>query len=308
MKLFDTLITFCRRNRLQAILFVCSFYMLIRLSDIPYPIKPCPIVKLAFSHSTDPFATATGDLVETLASAYVTSLIFHYFADAAPKIKKEAASLSGLNPPINQLIGYANELISIVRYLAPANMRDSPDKIDAHLNEIAFKDKEVYCKTSNRTLLERSGFGIKRINPYADCETLHRGIRETVSGMIASPLFPDAPWELTRAISGISQSDFLNAMQFIFSSGHPPSIGVRFVFGSQSYSNFLVAVNELQIFSNSKIERDVLSDASELEIATFQQHQDEHMSAFLAAHPEAVDVIVAAPKENNRTKDGQQHG
>lgn len=311
MKLAPTLRSFCKRNKALAVAFACSIMLLVRHSDIPYPFEPPILIEALFTAPANQFQKSLGAFLDAFASAYATSLVFYYFVDFAPKEAKERNARYVLKGMVNTLISYSNELISLLLFLGPKDTQNDMEKTDSSLNEIAFKNEVLYCKTSNRSIREQTGGDMTSLIPYKEAKNAVENIKLSLRQMIDSPAFPNAPWELVRAVTAVLQSDLINSLHFDVSANQIPSAGINFVFKPNSLSAFVKSVEALSIFSDKAEARDVYTDASKEEIDEFVKHQNSVLASFISEYPETISVMRSClqnegPDKRNRKQGGNE--
>lgn len=303
MKLAPTLRSFCKRNKALAIAFACSIILLVRHSDIPYPFEPPFLIEVLFTAPANQFQRSLGAFLDAFASAYATSLIFYYLVDFAPKEAKERNALCALKDMVGTLISYSNDLISLLLYLGPKDTQNDIEKTDASLNEIAFKNEVLYCRTSNQAIREQSGSDMTSLIPYSNARVTLENIKLSLRQITESPMFSDAPWKLVGAITAVLQSDLINSMHFDFSANQIPSQGISFVFKPNSLSAFVESIEALSAFSDKAEARDVYTDASKEEIDKFVKSLDGTLASFISEYPEAMSAMRSFSKNegpNNR--------
>lgn len=309
MKIMPTLQSFCKRNKALAVAFACSIMLLVRHSDIPYPFEPPILIEALFTAPTNQFQKSLGAFLDAFASAYATSLVFYYFVDFAPKEAKERNAQYVLKGMVNTLISYSNELISLLLFLGPKDTQNDIEKTDASLNEIAFKNEVLYCRTSNRSIREQSGSDMTSLIPYREAEAAVENIKLSLKQITESPMFSDAPWELIGAITAVLQSDLINSMHFDFSANQIPSPGIKFVFKPNSLYAFVESVEALSAFSDKAGTRDVYTDASKDEIDNFVKYQGSSLASFISEYPEAISAMRSfsqneGPNDRNHKQGG----
>lgn len=287
------LMQFCRKHKIQATIFVCSIILLVRHSDIPYPVEPGPFIAAIFTRPENQFWKSLGDFVDAFASAYATSLIFYFLVDFAPKISREQDALRVLKPMVSTLVSYANDLAAILLFLGPETARNNAEQADVTLNDIVFKKENVYCKSSDPILLEQSGSSMTFINPYEDTRREVSNIRETLNCIIQSPAFPNVPWEFASAITALAQSSLLNSMHFDLPDNPISTYGIRFLFEPNALSDFLQSTKILKAYSDDVGSGITYSTATETEISEFIKHQNEHFQGFLHEYAGASEVICS---------------
>lgn len=309
MKIAPTLQSFCKRNKSLAITFACSIMLLVRHSDIPYPFEPPFLIKALFTAPANQFQRSLGAFLDAFASAYATSLVFYYLVDFAPKEAKERNALRALRDMVDALISYSNDLISLLLYLGPKDTQNDIEKTDAALNEIAFKNEVLYCRTSNQTIREQSGSDMTNLIPYRDAEAAVENIKLSLKQITESPMFSDAPWELIGAITAVLQSDLISSLHFDFSADQIPSPGINFVFKPNSLSAFVESVEALSTFSDTAEARDVYTDASKEEIDKFVKYQGGVLASFISEYPEAISAMRSfSQNEGPNSRNHKQGG
>lgn len=283
--------------------------LLVRHSNIPYPFEPPFLIEALFTTPENQFQRSLGAFLDAFASAYATSLVFYYLVDFAPKEAKERNAQHVLKGMVNTLISYSNELISLLLFLGPKDAQNDMEKTDSSLNEIAFKNEVLYCKTSNRSIREQAGTDMTSLIPYREAQITVENIKLILRQIIDSPVFLDAPWELVRAVTAILQSDLINSMHFDFPVNQIPSPGIKFVFKPNSLYAFVESVEALSAFSDKAGTRDVYTDASKDEIDKFVKYQDGSLASFISEYPEAISAMRSfsqneGPNDRNHEQGG----
>lgn len=159
---------FVKRHKVLSALFLFSIFVMVKNSSIPYLFIPPTFIEFIFDAPQSCFFSNIAQMVDTFASAYVTSLMFYYMVDFLPAIKQEKKAKEILAPKLVNLYLYISELLAMIEYSAKQEHLLQTGDI-ADMDKLNFRSKDVLCKRKSFKNEEETGVAAHSYNLLKDC-------------------------------------------------------------------------------------------------------------------------------------------
>lgn len=268
--------SFIKRHKFLSIVFVVCIFLMIKISSIPYLFTPPSFVSLLFDKPRTEFFLGVAQIVDIFASAYVTSLLFYYMVDFLPTVKKEEKAKEIVNTKLVSIYLYISQFLAMIEYAA--KQEDLlPTSTTKSLNDLAFRNKIIYCKQTTLKNGVENGTIPYSYNLLKDCDKYRKIILDACGSLSGIPSFSFCDINVVNIISEIQLLDVLQTLPSVNAATLNPQVDSYCMSLNKDYERFLVLKEKLGKLIDVKWDYKMVEITPE-EILKYQQNQDKMLS------------------------------
>lgn len=284
---------FVKRHKVLSALFLFSIFVMVKNSSIPYLFTPPTFIEFIFDAPQSCFFSNIAQMVDTFASAYVTSLMFYYMVDFLPAIKQEKKAKEILAPKLVNLYLYISELLAMIEYSAKQEHLLQTGDI-ADMDKLNFRSKDVLCKRKSFKNEEETGVAAHSYNLLKDCNKYKALILDTCNAISGVPNFSYCNTSVIHIISEIQLSELLLRLpKPDYVALHPDGVDIVYMGLGEGYQHLKSVYSKLSSFVEPRLACEMI-DISQQEIDTWHKQQAEALKQY----PELAQILIAHQKHN----------
>lgn len=258
---------------------------MIKNSSIPYLFTPPPFLSLLFDKPRTEFFLGVAQIVDIFASAYVTSLLFYYMVDFLPTVKKEKKAKEIFNTKLVSIYLYISEFLAMIEYAAKqADLL--PTSTTKSLNNLAFRNKIIYCKQITLKNGIENGTISYSYNLLKDCDKYRKIILNACGSLSSIPSFSFCYINVVNIISEIQLLDVLQTLPPVNAATLNPHVDSYCMSLNKDYKRFLALKEKLGELIDVRWDYKMVEITQE-EIQKYQQNQ----AKMLSENTEIVEML-----------------
>lgn len=284
---------FVKRHKVLSALFLFSIFVMVKNSSIPYLFTPPTFIEFIFDAPQSCFFSSIAQMVDTFASAYVTSLMFYYMVDFLPVIKQEKKAKEILAPKLVNLYLYISELLAMIEYSAKQEHLLQTGDI-ADMDKLNFRSKDVFCKRKSFKNEEETGVAAHSYNLLKDCNKYKALILDTCNAISGVPNFSYCDTSVIHIISEIQLSELLLRLpKPDYVALQPDGVDIVYMGLGEGYQHLKSVYSKLSSFVEPRLACEMI-DISQQEIDTWLKQQAEALKQY----PELAQILIVHQKHN----------